>query len=117
MKVAPTLVLSLAAAALAGCAGNEPSVISTSGLDKRPNIVAQQMPYKAGTGVVQTWAAAPSPAAGASGRVDPSGSGMLRLGIKMDDGTVQYVDTDSRDFTIGTRIELTPDRVIKRPGA
>ena len=116
MKVAPTLVLSLAAATLAGCAGNEPSVSSTSGLDKRQNIVAQQMPYKAGTGVVQTWAAAPSPAAGASGRVDP-GAGTLRMAIKMDDGTVQYVDTDSRDFPIGTRVELTPDHIIKRPGA
>ena len=115
MKVAPTLVLSLAAAALAGCAGNEPSVSSTSGLDKRPNIVAQQMPYKAGTGVVQTWSAAPSPAAGASGRVDPSGR-VLRMGIKMDDGTMQYVDTDSRDFPIGTRVELTSDHIIKRPG-
>jgi hypothetical protein len=116
MKVAPTLVISFAAAALAGCAGNEPSVSSTSGFDKRPNIVSQQMPYKAGTGVVQSWAAAPSPAAGASGRVDP-GSGMLRMAIKMDDGTVQYVDTDSRDFPVGTRVELTPDRVIRRPGA
>jgi len=116
MKVVPTLVLSLAAAALAGCAGNEPSVSSTSGLDKHPNIVAQQMPYKAGTGVVQTWAAAPSPAAGASGRVDPSGGGTLRMGIKMDDGTMQYVDTDTRDFPIGTRVELTSDHIIKRPG-
>jgi hypothetical protein len=116
MKVAPTLVLSLAAAALAGCAGNEPSVSSTSGLDKNPNIVAQQMPYKAGTGIVQTWSAAPSPAAGASGRVDPSAGGVLRMGIKMDDGTMQYVDTDSRDFPIGTRVELTSDHIIKRPG-
>ena len=115
MKVAPTLVLSLAAAALAGCAGNEPTVSSTSGLEKHPKIVAQQMPYKAGTGVVQTWSAAPSPAAGASGRVDPSGGGTLRMGIKMDDGTMQYVDTDTRDFPIGTRVQLTEDHLIRRP--
>lgn len=116
MKVAPTLSVAavFAAAALAGCAGNEPTVSSTSGLDKRPDLVAQPMPYKAGTGVVQTWSAAPSPAAGASGRVDPSG-GMLRLGIRMDDGRMQYVDTDSRDFPIGTRVELTEDHLIKRP--
>jgi hypothetical protein len=30
---------------------------------------------------------------------------------------VQYIDTDSRDFPIGTRVELTPDHIIKRPGA
>ncbi|MGQ0546150.1 MAG: hypothetical protein ACT4P3_12575 [Betaproteobacteria bacterium] len=114
---APTLSLIplFAAAALAGCAGDEPTVSSTSALDKRPNIVVNQMPYKAGSGVVASWAATPSPAAGASGRVDPAGSGMLRLGVKMDDGTMQYVDTDSRDFPIGTRVQLTEDRIIKRP--
>ena len=119
MKVAQSLSLAvLTAATLAGCAGNEPAVSSTSGLDKRPDIKAQQMPYKAGTGVVQSWAAAPNAATGASGRVDPaSGSGMLRLGIKMDNGTVQYIDTDSRDFPVGTRVELTPDRMIRKPGA
>ena len=107
------LSLAIAAGFLAGCAND---MSSTSGLDKRPNIVAQPMPYKAGTGVVQSWAAAPSPAAGASGRVDPSGgTGMLRLAITMDDGTVQYVDTDSRDFPVGSRVELTPDHIIKRP--
>jgi hypothetical protein len=115
VKTAPTLSLALLAAlALAGCAGNEPTVSSTSGLDKRPNLVANKMPYKAGSGVVASWSAAPSPAAGASGRVDPSGSGTLRLGIKMDDGSMQYVDTDSRDFPIGTRVTLTQDRIIQR---
>ena len=110
MKAA--LTLSIAAAALAGCA-TEPS--SYSGLDRRPDLVAQPMPYKAGTGIVQSWAAAPSPAAGASGRVDPSGSGTLRMGIKMDNGTVQYIDTDTRDFPVGTRVQLTEDHIIKRP--
>jgi hypothetical protein len=115
MKAA--LTVSVITAALAGCAGNEPQVTSTSGLDRRPDITARQMPYKAGTGVVASWAQAPSPAAGASGRVDPTGSGMLRLGIRMDDGSTQYVDTESRDFPIGTRVELTPGREIRRPGA
>lgn len=111
MKAA--LTVSFIAASLAGCASSDRS--STSELDKRPDIVAQPMPYKAGTGIVQSWAAAPSPAAGASGRVDPSGGDMLRLGIKMDDGTMQYVDTDSRDFPVGTRVQLTEDHIIKRP--
>jgi hypothetical protein len=113
MKAA--LALTVLAAALAGCATD---TTTTSG-SSRTEPVVRQMPYKPGTGVVQSWSAAPSPAAGASGRVDPrsaaSGSGMLRLGIKMDDGTVQYVDTESRDFPIGTRVQLTQDHVIKRP--
>lgn len=109
MKAA--LTVSLIAASLAGCAGTQTT--STS----RTEPIVHQMPYKAGIGVVQSWAAVPSPAAGASGRVDPSGSGLLRLGIRMDDGSVQYVDTDSRDFPIGTRVELTPNKEIRRPGA
>jgi len=109
MKAA--LTLSIAAAALAGCAND---MTSYSGLDKRTDIVAKPMPYKAGSGIVQSWAAAPSPAAGASGRVDP-GAGTLRMAIRMDDGTVQYVDTDSRDFPVGTRVQLTEDHIIKRP--
>ena len=119
MKTAPTLSLAalFAAAALAGCTTKETT--SYSGLDKQQKIVMKQMPYKAGSGVVESWAAAPNPAAaatGASGRVDPSAGGTLRLGIKMSDGSMQYVDTDSRDFPIGTRVELTPDRIIRRTG-
>lgn len=111
MKAA--LTLSLAAAALAGCASTETGSTGSS----RTEPIVRQMPYKAGSGVVQSWAQAPSPAAGASGRADPSSGGLLRLGIRMDDGTVQYVDTESRDFPVGTRVELTPDKEIRRPGA
>jgi outer membrane lipoprotein SlyB len=114
MKAKAALTLSILAAALAGCAGNEPNVSSTSGLDKRGEPVVRQLPYKPGTGVVQSWSQAPSPAAGASGRVDPA-SGTLRMAVKMDDGTVQYVDTDSRDFPVGTRVRLTEDKMITRP--
>ena len=109
MKAA--LTASLVAAALAGCAMDAGAPERS-----RPEPIVNQMPYKAGSGVVQSWSAVPSSAAGASGRVDPTGTGMLRLGIRMDDGTVQYVDTESRDFPVGTRVELTPDKVIRRPG-
>lgn len=109
MKAA--LTASLVAAALAGCAMDARTPESS-----RPAPIAHQMPYKAGTGVVQSWSAVPSSAAGASGRVDPTGTGLLRLGIRMDDGTVQYVDTESREFPVGTRVELTADRIIKRAG-
>jgi uncharacterized protein YwbE len=37
------------------------------------------------------------------------------MAVKMDDGTVQYVDTDSRDFPVGTRVRLTEDKMITRP--
>jgi outer membrane lipoprotein SlyB len=111
VKLAATVSI-LAATAITGCGNMEAK--STSGLDRPVQPIVTQMPFKAGSGIVQSWAAAPSPAAGASGRVDPTG-GTLRMAIKMDDGTVQYVDTDSRDFPVGTRVQLTPDRIIQRP--
>lgn len=117
MKLAASFSLLAAAALLAACAYEGPAMSSTSAPGKHPELVAQPMPYKAGTGVVQSWAAAPgSAAAGASGRVDPApGEGLLRLAIKMDSGGVVYVDTDSRDFPVGTRVQLTEDHVIRRP--
>jgi hypothetical protein len=39
---------------------------------------------------------------------------MQRLEIKMDNGTVQYVDTPNREFTRGTRVTLTEDRLIRK---
>jgi hypothetical protein len=53
-------------------------------------------------------------AAPASASAGASAGPMQRLEIKMDDGTIQYVDTPSRDFPRGTRIVLTEDRYIKR---
>jgi hypothetical protein len=32
----------------------------------------------------------------------------------MDNGKIQYVDTASREFSKGTRVTLTEDRVIRR---
>jgi hypothetical protein len=48
--------------------------------------------------------------------VPSSSSGRLvRLAIKMDSGgDLQYIDTDSSQFTKGTRVELTPDGMIKK---
>ena len=81
-------------------------------------VVAQQMPYYAGSGVVQ-WVA-PSPAMASAGATSsgtpaaPSDSGMQRLGIRMDDGRMVYVDTPSRDFQPGTRVQLTDNFEIRR---
>jgi hypothetical protein len=74
-----------------------------------PNIVTHVHPYWAGTGVVQ--AVMPTPvAAGAGASAEP----MQRLEIKMDNGRIQYVDTSSREFTKGTRVQLTEDKLIRK---
>lgn len=73
------------------------------------NIVTNVHPYRAGNGTVQ--AVMPAPPTAAAGA---SAGPMQRLEIKMDDGRIQYVDTTSREFTKGTRVVLTEDRLIKR---
>jgi hypothetical protein len=129
----------LAIASLAACSSyQEPAssrVATTSG-----SIAPQELPYRAGFGVVQNVRPAPAPvAAAAAGGTGPNikstssqantappqpssvygtqrvapGTPMYRLTVKMDDGKIQWVDTDSTDIKQGMRIELTPDRFIK----
>lgn len=130
----------LAIASLAACSSYQqpaPSrVATTSG-----SIAPQEMPYRAGFGVVQNVRPAPAPVAAAAGgssqnikstsseantappqpssvyggqRAAPApGTPMYRLTVKMDDGKMQWVDTDSADIKAGMRIELTPERFIK----
>ena len=51
----------------------------------------------------------PAPdSAAAGGTAQP----MQRLEIKMDSGVVQYVDVPSQEFTKGTRVVLTQDKLI-----
>ena len=47
----------------------------------------------------------------ASGIPDP----LRRYGIRMDDGTVQFVDTRAPNLSIGERVELTADNHIRYP--
>jgi hypothetical protein len=69
-------------------------------------VVATPTAIRAGSGRVETITALqPSAAAG--------GTTLRRFGIKMDDGTVQYVDSAAQGISIGQRIELTGDAQIK----
>lgn len=101
------LPLTIAAAAALGACSTPPQ----TGGPARPSASIQPHvhPYSAGTGVVQSvMPVARSAAAGSSAE------GMQRLEIKMDSGAVQYVDTPSLEFTKGTRVQLTEDRLIKK---
>jgi len=113
--------MALVAALFAGCGSpGERSPASAS-------ITPQQVPYWTGTGVVQ--AVTPAPGAlnvGRAGDPNPSArnpaatagatkdSGMQRLRIRMDDGRMLFVDTPSRDFQPGTRVQLTDNNEIRR---
>ena len=67
------------------------------------NIVTFVHPYHAGSGVVQGVMQTPA-----------SAEPMQRLEVKMDTGTIVYVDTRSREFTKGSRIVLTEDKIIRK---
>jgi hypothetical protein len=120
--------LSLAAVAvLAACASSDPvtpapaPVVVTQApapvvTAPPPTVVVQQSPAP---GVV-----APSALRPGFGRVEAitalqtsaaaGGATMRRFGIKMEDGTVQYVDSAAQHISIGDRVELTRDAQIRR---
>ena len=62
-------------------------------------VVATPTAIRPGMGRVETITALPQSAAA-------GGTAMRRYGIKMDDGTVQYVDSSAAGIFMGERIEL-----------
>jgi len=80
-----------------------------------PTIATQQMPYQPGSGTVTAVTSTPRPVRSGAGATAAPSAPSYRLTIRMDNGTVQYLDTDSADFRPGSRIELLPDRSIRMP--
>jgi hypothetical protein len=67
-------------------------------------------PLQAGFGRIETIVPAPTAAAGASA---PSSN--KRVGIRMDNGVVQYLDTNAVGLSVGDRIEITGDGMMRHP--
>jgi len=100
----------IAAAAAAAC--SQPAYRSDP---QMVPIVPQVVSYRAGTGVVDNVLLTPGPISGASGGSASSAGRLNRLAIRMDSGRdIQYIDTDANEFRKGDRVELTPDRMIRR---
>ena len=74
-------------------------------------VVPQPLAIRPGIGRVESISAVPV----ASGTGATAYSAMRRLGIKMSDGTVQYVDSEVPNVLIGDRVELTSDGYIRHP--
>jgi plastocyanin len=74
-------------------------------------IVAQPAQLKPGYGRVETIAAVPA----SSGAGSSSSSDMRRLGVRMEDGSFQYVDTPAAEIKIGDRVQFTPEGYIRHP--
>ena len=122
------LTLPLAALALLfGCASEEkaspaPIVVTTTAPPAAPvvtqppavvavpqaTVPAVTVALKPGHGRIESLAAIP-PSAAAGGT-----SSMRRVGVKMDDGTMQFLDTNAPNLAIGERIEVTAEGNIRR---
>jgi hypothetical protein len=57
-----------------------------------------------GNGVIESIAALPSAAAGAT-----AGKPMQRVGVRMDDGSFQFLDTNAPGLTVGKRVQILKD--------
>jgi hypothetical protein len=76
-----------------------------------PTVSAQQVApatLRAGIGRIESLSATPSAGAGTT-----APSAMRRYGIKMEDGSMQYVDSDAPNLAIGERVQLTSDGYIR----
>jgi hypothetical protein len=100
----PKLPLAIAAVAALGACSTPPQQGGPA--QYGANIVTNVQPYRAGSGVVQNIYPVPSTAAAGGS------SAMQRLEVRMSDGTVQYVDAPSGEFTKGARVQLTEDKHI-----
>jgi hypothetical protein len=115
-----TAAASLVAAAivapgLAGCMSAPPA--------NPPTVASNELPYHPGQGVViAATQARPPLSAAAGGTVSAvrtaslanTAAPTIRLTVRMNDGTVQYVDTDDTEITVGSRVELGADRTIRK---
>ena len=118
--------LSILALALGACSTNRPADTFP-----RASIAPQPLAYYAGPGTITQVAASPSyygsaaagttaprtssvgNSAGANISSGGANSAYQRLTIRMDNGTVQYIDTDSNELRAGMRVELLPDNTIR----
>ena len=128
MKLLASLTV-LALAALAGCAHEDrvipapapvvvnppPSTVvvppqSSATVPGTVVVAPAPAPLQAGYGRVDR--IVPVPAAAAGSTVPPS---TKRVGIRMDNGIVQYLDTNATGLSIGDRVEITGDGMMRRP--
>jgi len=134
MNRIPFILSTIAVAALAGCA-TEHRITSAPA----PVVVAApvQAPYvlaPAGTvvvpqaGPVGTVVVAPAPVAlrAGFGRIESilavpnaavggTAASTRRVTLRMDDGSMQYFDTEAPSLAVGERIEITKDGMMRQP--
>lgn len=110
---APTAPVTSGGAAPVTSASGAPVVSAGAAPSARASgSVAPVAAIRAGTGVVETVSAVPFMGSATAGASAPGSAS--RLAIRMSDGTVQYVDYEGRDITVGSRVELSSDGYIRK---
>jgi len=130
-KFLPLSVSIVALGLLAACGGRQPAPVVVVPPPQQPpasTTVVTQPPAQAAPApapapaIVQGIAAVrpgmgriesmgPAPTASGGGTAAPA---MHRLNVRMDDGSMQTVDTPSSGLSVGDRVELTRDGYIRR---
>jgi hypothetical protein len=130
--------LSIAALGLAACSAPRTQPAMSIADPNTAPIVSQNLSYSTGYGRVDSVMFRDAPQSSVSGGTatgassHPAGTSAtdrpnppvgqpsnaagrnVRLGIRMDNGTLQYVDTDSDQYPKGTRVLLTSDHQIQK---
>lgn len=117
-KVLPLSVIALAL--LAGCGSRQPVVVvppapvvttppaSPAATAPSAPVVASVAAVRPGMGRIESMTPVQTASAGGT-----APSSMQRLGIRMDDGTLQVIDTPSSGLAIGDRLELTREGYLR----
>lgn len=105
-------------ALLAACGSRQPApvvvvppapVVTSPPAIAAPVVVQSPAALRPGMGRIESMAPASTASAGGTAPI-----AMHRLNIRMDDGSMQVVDTASPGFAIGDRVELTREGYIRR---
>lgn len=133
MNRIPFVVSAIAVAVLAGCATEDrvtsapapvvvapaaaPYVLAPAGAVMVPQSTAgtvvvapAAVALRAGFGRIESILAVPTAAAGGT-----ASSSTRRIVMRMDDGSVQYFDTEATDVAVGDRVEITKDGTMRHP--
>jgi len=135
MSRLPFVLSSIAVAVLAGCAAEHhvtpapapvvvaPAPVVAAPVPAAPAVVVPQAsgaavvvppapgPLRIGFGRIESITPIPVAAAG-GGTVN---SATRRVGVRMDDGSIQYVDTTATPLSVGDRVEITSDSKMRHP--
>ena len=101
----------LAALAMAGCTTSYDAPSSAAGA--KPSVAVAPAVR---AGIIEAISLTSLPTAASAGGTLPAvTSGPYRVALRMDDGTVQIIQTYSRAFLVGDRVQIMPDGKLNRP--